>query len=151
MLVPYFDGERTPNRPGRVGYDRRAALRDARASTLARAAIEGVVCGLLDGLDALTDAGRPHRRRIVLVGGGARSAAYQRVLADLSGRPVVVPDASPSTSRPARACRPRRCCERATIAEVAREWELGARRRRSSRDLDVDRDAVRAAYAEARG
>ena len=58
VLVPYLAGERTPNRPSatgsllgiRPGIDRRG---------LARAAFEGVVCGLLDGLDALIDAGAP--------------------------------------------------------------------------------------------
>ena len=41
---------------------------------LARAAVEGVVCGLLDGLDALAGAGVRADGNIVLVGGGARSA-----------------------------------------------------------------------------
>ena len=51
---------------------------------------KGVVCGLLDGLDAL-DAFAPADGRLILVGGGARSRAYRQVLADLSGRAVLVP------------------------------------------------------------
>src|SRR4029077_11808345 len=86
VVTPYFDGERTPNRPDASG-----AIAGLRTGTtreqLARAAFEGVVCGLLDGLDALTRAGVSADGDIVLVGGGARSAAYQRVVADLSGRP----------------------------------------------------------------
>jgi xylulokinase len=53
---------------------------------LARAAVEGVLCGLLDGVDALETAVGPAAGRRVLTGGGARSAAYRQVLADLSGQ-----------------------------------------------------------------
>lgn len=60
-------------------------------AVIARAAFEGVACGLLDGLDALTAATGVSPQRIVMVGGGARSATYRRVVADLSGLPVVVP------------------------------------------------------------
>ena len=122
VVVPYFDGERTPNRPDASG-----TIAGLRTSTtreeLARAAFEGVVCGLLDGLDALTAAGVRADGDIVLVGGGARSAAYQRVLADLSGRPVVVPDAGEHVAAGA-------CVQAAAvlhggaISEVAREWGL---------------------------
>ncbi len=60
---------------------------------MARAAFEGVVCGLLDGLDALNAAGVPTADgRLLLVGGGAKSATYRRVVADLSGRAVTVPE-----------------------------------------------------------
>lgn len=90
VLVPYFDGERTPNRPDATGAI--LGLRsDVSREQLARAAVEGVVCGLLEGLDALEHAGVETRRgRLLLLGGGARSAAYRQVLADLSGRPVTV-------------------------------------------------------------
>ena len=51
-LLPYLDGERTPDRPAATGV--LAGLRsDVTREQLARAAVEGVVCGLLDGLDAL--------------------------------------------------------------------------------------------------
>ena len=90
VLVPYFDGERVPDRPDATGAV--AGLRsDVTRADFARAAFEGVVCGLLDGLDALAAAGVDVTGRLVLVGGGARSRAYRQVLADLSGRPVVVP------------------------------------------------------------
>jgi xylulokinase len=148
VLTPYFDGERTPNRPGASG-----AMTGLRTATtreqLARAAIEGVVCGLLDGLDALTDAGVRTDGNIVLVGGGAGSAAYPRVLAELSGRPVVVPDETEHVAAGA-------CIQAAAvlgsrpITEVAREWAL-ARGPVTEPDLGVDREAVRAAYAKARG
>ena len=88
MLVPHLDGERTPNRPDATGM--LTGLRtDVTPAQLARAAVEGVVCNLLEGADAL--GGRATEGRVFLVGGAARSAAYRRVVADLTGRPVLVP------------------------------------------------------------
>jgi xylulokinase len=148
VVVPYFDGERTPNRPDASG-----TITGLRTSTtreeLARAAFEGVVCGLLDGLDALTQAGVRADGDIVVVGGGARSGAYPRVLADLSGRVVVVPDAGERVAAGA-------CVQAAAVlrgrdlSEIAREWGL-ARGTRIEPGRGVDAAAVRAAYAEARG
>jgi xylulokinase len=148
VLVPYFDGERTPNRPDASG-----AMAGLRPTTtreqIARAAIEGVVCGLLDGLDALTGTGVRTDGKIVLVGGGAESFAFQRVLADLSGRPLVVPDANEHVA--AGACiQAVAVLQAREITEVARAWDLGRGAVVEPR-LDVDRAAVRAAYAEARG
>ena len=91
VLVPYLAGERTPNRPDATGT--LVGIRSAVSrELLARAAFEGVVCSLLDGLDALESAGVPTRGgRLVLLGGGARSPAYRQILATLAGRPVTVP------------------------------------------------------------
>ena len=88
VLVPHLDGERTPNRPDASGT--LSGLRtDVTPAQLARAAVEGVVCNLLAGADALgTDR---TNRNVFLVGGAARSAAYRRVVADLTGRSVRVP------------------------------------------------------------
>ena len=85
-LLPYFDGERTPNLPDATGT--LSGLRsDVSREHLARAAVEGVVANLLAGAEALgVDA-----ERVLLIGGGAHSAAYREVVADLTGRPVVVP------------------------------------------------------------
>ena len=70
-LLRYLDGERTPDRPNAAGV--LAGLRsDVGREQLARAAVEGVVCGLLDGLDALA-AFAPTGGQLILVGGGARS------------------------------------------------------------------------------
>jgi xylulokinase len=100
-LLPYLDGERTPNRPDATGT--LAGIRtDVSRESLARAAVEGVVCGLLDGLDALGGHARLDGDRLWLVGGGARSAAYRQVLADLSGR--VVTAATGSEAVAAGAC-----------------------------------------------
>ena len=87
VLLPYLDGERTPNRPDATGT--LVGLRsDASREDLARAAVSGVVCGLLDGLDALAAHAPVHGGALWIVGGGAHSPAYRQVLADLSGRVV---------------------------------------------------------------
>ncbi|MBK5289369.1 MAG: xylulose kinase, partial [Acidimicrobiia bacterium] len=88
-LLPYFDGERTPNRPDARGELSGLASGSARED-VARAAYEGVVCGLLDGLDALRAADVAVNGRLLLIGGGARSAAYRQIVADLAQRSVTV-------------------------------------------------------------
>lgn len=87
-LLPYFDGERTPNRPGASGAI--SGLRtDTTAADLALGAFTGVACGMLDALDALQRHARTDDDHLFLVGGGAASPVYRHVLADLSGRTVV--------------------------------------------------------------
>ena len=91
VLLPYFDGERTPNRPKATGV--LSGLRnDVTRAGLARSVVEGVLCGLIDGIEALAAAGASGDARLVLVGGGARMAAVPQILADLTGRTVEVCD-----------------------------------------------------------
>ena len=89
-LVPYFDGERTPNLPDATGSLHGITRANYTPANLARAAVEGVVCSLADGLGALQEQG-VEARRILLVGGGAQSAAVQEVAASLLGTAVTVP------------------------------------------------------------
>jgi xylulokinase len=89
-LLPYLDGERTPDLPdatGSLGGLTRANLTPA---NVARAAVEGMLCGLADGLDALRDNGVPVHR-VLLIGGAARSTAVQAVASGIFGAPVSVP------------------------------------------------------------
>ncbi|MCW2530556.1 MAG: xylB [Blastococcus sp.] len=90
VLVPYLEGERTPDRPESTGAVHGLRLTTATAAHLARAAVEGLLCGLADGLDALVASGA-RVDRVVLVGGGARSPAVQRIAPTVLGRPVLVP------------------------------------------------------------
>jgi xylulokinase len=90
VLVPYLEGERTPNRPGATGALHGLTLQTTQPAFLARAAVEGLLCGLADGLDALRDQGA-EVRRVLLVGGGARSEAVCRIAPQVLGCPVVVP------------------------------------------------------------
>jgi xylulokinase len=91
VLVPYLDGERTPLLPHATG-----SLSGLRTTTtiadIVRASVEGVICGLLAGVDALERCGIDTSGRILAVGGGARSSLYRQALADLSMREIVTPD-----------------------------------------------------------
>jgi len=92
VLVPYFDGERTPNLPDATGAWTGLTNATTREQ-LARAAHDGVLRGLLAGRDHLLACGATSGGRLFLVGGGARSAAYRARLAALTGQVVEVPDA----------------------------------------------------------
>ena len=89
-LVPYFDGERTPNLPDATGSLHGITRTSYTPANLARAAVEGVVCSLADGLAALQDQGVV-ARRVILVGGGAQSPAVQDAAVRLLGVAVTVP------------------------------------------------------------
>jgi xylulokinase len=90
VMVPYLEGERTPSKPTATAAVHGLTLGSATRENLARAAVEGMLCGLADGLDALVAAGVPVER-ILLVGGGARASAVRRIAPEVLGRPVVVP------------------------------------------------------------
>jgi len=149
VLVPYLDGERTPNVPEATGS--LVGLRsDADASLVARAAFEGVVCGLLDALDALAAAGVDTSGRLLLVGGGAKSTVYRRVFADLAQRVLTVPLPLHGELVATGAC-----VQAAAVLhgrppqDVAAAWGLG-RGQDLEPDPHVDAKAVRAAYSRAR-
>ncbi|PRY49069.1 xylulokinase [Geodermatophilus tzadiensis] len=90
VLVPYLEGERTPDRPRSTGAVHGLTLATATPAHLARAAVEGLLCGLADGLEAIAAQGNPVRR-VLLVGGGARSEAVRRLAPAVLGVPVLVP------------------------------------------------------------
>ncbi|ASO22627.1 xylulokinase [Actinoalloteichus hoggarensis] len=90
-LLPYLDGERTPNLPDATGTLLGLRRDNMTPENLARAAVEGMLCGLAEGLVALRDLGVAVRR-VLLVGGAARSAAVQKVAPELFGVPVEVPE-----------------------------------------------------------
>lgn len=91
VVVPYLDGERTPNLPGAAGTIT-GLTSDSHPGEILRSAYEGVVVSLLDALDRVAGTGDPEAP-LVLVGGGARSAVWRDVVAQLSGRPLQVPAA----------------------------------------------------------
>jgi xylulokinase len=92
VVVPYLEGERTPAKPDATGAVHGLTLHNSTPANLARAAVEGMLCGLADGLDALVKAGIG-LRRVVLIGGGSRSEAVRRIAPTVLGRTVLVPPA----------------------------------------------------------
>ena len=154
-VVPYFDGERTPNLPDASG-----AVTGLRPGTgrgdLARAAHEGVLCNLLAAADALraavadgprTPGGDADPAELRLVGGGARSPAYRQILADLHRGPIRVPDddEAPATGAAVQAAA---VAGGGPIDEVVERWGL----RTGGRLIEpagAEDPAIRARYAAA--
>ncbi|MYB28166.1 MAG: xylulokinase [Acidimicrobiaceae bacterium] len=145
VMVPYLDGERTPNLPEAAGSLYGLGF-DTSPADLARASHEGVVCALLDGVDALAEAGASVGGRLNLVGGGARSPAYRQIAADCWGAPVRVPDAEEAVATGA-------CVQAAqhvglSLSGATEAWGLGA-----GDDVEpargADAAAARAAYRQA--
>ena len=121
VMLPYLDGERTPDLPSATGA--LVGLRsDVSREQFARASVEGVVCGLLDALDAL--GAHAPIDAVVVTGGGARSAAYRAVFADLCEFPLGTSAADEAVAGGA-------CVQAAAVAlgvshaEVIERWRLG--------------------------
>jgi xylulokinase len=91
-LLPYLDGERSPNRPDAHGVLRGLTSSNTTPENLARAAVEAVLCSLADAVDNLADCGIT-AQRVILIGGAARSAAIRAVAPAIFGVPVTVPEA----------------------------------------------------------
>lgn len=92
-LVPYFEGERSPNLPESTASLTAMTLASTTRENLARAAVEGMLAGLRYGLDALRELGIP-LDRVLLVGGGAQSRAVREIAPLVFGLPVEVPAAA---------------------------------------------------------
>lgn len=90
LLLPYFDGERTPNLPDARGTVHGITRHNFTPAHIARASIEGMLCGLADAVDALVDVGVTPRR-VLLIGGAAANPAVAQVAATLFAVPVLVP------------------------------------------------------------
>lgn len=89
-MLPYLDGERTPNLPDATGRLLGITRASLTPENLARAAVLSVANSLADCLDVLREAGAPVER-VLVIGGGAKSAALRAVLPDTLGTPVQVP------------------------------------------------------------
>lgn len=84
-FLPYLSGERTPHNDPKATGAFWGLTHDHGPAELARAVLEGVSFGLADGMDVLHETGlRPDS--ITLIGGGARSAFWRQLLADVSGQ-----------------------------------------------------------------
>ncbi|MFI6334373.1 FGGY family carbohydrate kinase [Streptomyces sp. NPDC050535] len=90
VMLPYLEGERTPNLPHTAGLLAGLRRESMRPEHLARAAFEGMLCGLADALDVLRGRG-VDVRRIFLLGQAAELPAVQAVAPALFGAQVVVP------------------------------------------------------------
>jgi xylulokinase len=89
-LVPYLEGERSPNLPNAAGALQGMTARNLTAANIARAGVEGLLCSLAYCLDKISAHG-VDAQRIILVGGGARSEAVRVIAPAIFGKPVLVP------------------------------------------------------------
>ena len=89
-LLPYFEGERTPNRPNARGTLHGLSLNNSDPANIARAYIEGMLCGLADAVFSLEKLDVAVNR-ILLVGGAAKNPAVPEIASSIFGRKVIVP------------------------------------------------------------
>lgn len=89
-LLPYFEGERTPNRPNATGTLSGMNISNSNPADIARAMIEGMLSGLADAVDSLVALG-VKVERILLIGGAAKNPAVPVIASALFGRDVLVP------------------------------------------------------------
>jgi xylulokinase len=89
-LVPYLEGERSPNLPNAAGALHGMTARNLTTANIARAGVEGLLCSLAYCLDKISAQG-VDAERIFLVGGGARSEAIRVIAPAILGKPVLVP------------------------------------------------------------
>ena len=90
-MLPYFDGERTPNRPAATGVLRGLHTTTSRED-IARATVEGILCSMRDAMVALENATQQETKRVLLIGGGARSEAIRTIAPSIFGVDVLVPE-----------------------------------------------------------
>ena len=126
VVLPYLDGERTPDLPRAAGMV--AGLRHGTTrEEILLAAYEGAAASLVEALDELArqGSGLDPDAPLILIGGGARGSVWQRVVARLSGRRVLVPDADELVARGA-AAQAAACLEDEPAAGLARRWDTRA-------------------------
>ena len=91
VLQPYFEGERTPNLPDATATLFGMTIASTTREHLARAAVEGMLCALADGLAAVTALGVT-AQRVLLIGGAAQNPAVQQIAGRVFSVPVDVPE-----------------------------------------------------------
>ncbi|MET9990633.1 xylulokinase [Streptomyces mutabilis] len=123
-LLPYLDGERTPNLPHSSGL-LHGLRHDTTAGQLLQAAYDGAVHSLLGALELVLDADADPTAPLLLIGGGARGAAWQQTVRRLSGRPVQIPEAMELVALGA-AAQAAGLLTGEDAAAVARRWKTSA-------------------------
>ncbi|SES20691.1 xylulokinase [Lentzea xinjiangensis] len=140
VMVPYLEGERTPNLPDATGALHGLTLTNATPANIARAAVEGMLCGLAVGLDALAEQGADVSG-VRLVGGAAASPAVREIAPAMFGVPVTVPEPGEYVADGAA----RQAAWALTRSATPPEWSGAASRRYEA----VAVPEIRARYADA--
>ena len=149
VMLPYFDGERTPNLPLASGTIR--GLRHATTpQQILMAAYEGAVTSLLVAFDAIAAAvgGLDPEAPLMLIGGGARGRTWREVVGRLTGRAIAIPDAGELVAIGA-AVQATAVLRGDDPAAVARRWDSAAGTRLDPVPVDhVRLERVRAVLDE---
>ena len=137
IVLPYLDGERTPNLPNAAGLI--TGLRhDTTAGQLLQATYDGAACSLLTALEQVAASGDPIApgATLILIGGGAKGTAWRNTILRLSGRELLVPDTAELVALGA-AAQAAAALTGEPAPEVARRWNT----RRGSRFAPCPADA----------
>jgi len=140
VVLPYLDGERTPNLPNASGLV--TGLRhDTTAGQLLQAGYDGAACSLLTALERVSESGDAidAEAPLILIGGGARGTAWRDTVRRLSGRGVLVPDAHELVALGA-AAQATAALSGERAPDVARRW--GTRRGTSYQPVPADTEAL---------
>lgn len=142
VVLPYFDGERTPNLPNATATI--TGLRhDTKPGELLLATYQGAAFSLLVALEALSSLGSGIEpdAPIVLIGGGAKGETWRRVVGELSGRPLVIPDGQELVAMGA-AVQGAAVLEGSQPGAIAKRWDTQAGQRIEAVARDDQRLAV---------
>ncbi|MET7279176.1 FGGY family carbohydrate kinase [Kribbella sp. NPDC005582] len=139
VLLPFLDGERTPDLPHSTGLVYGLTRATMQPAIMARAAVEGLLCGLADAVDALRAQGVPVNR-LLLLGGGARARSVQALAPALLGAEVVLPE--PAEYVALGAARQAAWALTGTLPT----WQVPVGKPEPA--LSVDADRIRANYAQ---
>ena len=119
IFLPYLEGERLPNIPNGTGVLMGLRHKTANSSHMARAAMEGVTMGLNYGLNRMKELG-VSASEIRLIGGGAKSAVWRQICADVFQAPIVSPEIEEGPALGA-AFQAMWCCEGGDIKAILAE------------------------------
>ncbi|HEV2637960.1 MAG TPA: xylulokinase [Actinocrinis sp.] len=126
VVLPFFDGERTPNLPYASGLFH-GLRHETTPGQILQATYDAAAYLLLNAVDEVLRAGGEQAEpdaELILIGGGARGAAWRRTVLRLSGRPVRVPQAGELVALGAAAQAAALVTGEAADA-VARRWGTG--------------------------
>ena len=138
FAFPYLDGERTPNLPDSAGVF--GGLRHATdPSEILLAAYQGAALGLIEAMELVSEhsSGLDPDRPLILIGGGAKGTTWRRVISQLSGRELQIPDAEELVALGA-AAQATSLLTSEAADEVARRWGTRA----GTRVQAMERDAA---------
>jgi xylulokinase len=143
VLLPFLDGERTPDLPHSTGLIYGLTRATAQPATMARAAVEGLLCGLADAVDALRAQGLPVHR-VLLLGGAARSRAVQALAPALLGAEVILPEPAEYVALGAA----RQAAWALSGADAPPTWQVPVGKPEPSVMSDAEAARVRALYGQ---